>query len=95
MSPFSKHYCDPEQEEETEGGDYQIFENEYVRCMKAVTHVLDQYDTDKKYRFYGFGGIPTYMRQHEVSHCFPLTGDTYRPNISGVHELLKIYKSHL
>jgi len=50
--------------------------NQYTRCLRAVTTILDQYDSDKKYPFFGFGAIPEFMKETEVSHCFPLNGNT-------------------
>jgi hypothetical protein len=69
--------------------------NQYEACLKAVTDILDQYDSDKKYPFYGFGGIPEYMNWAHISHCFPLNGDVGNPEICGVDQVLAHYRSNL
>ncbi len=69
--------------------------NQYEAALRAVTDILDQYDSDKKYPFYGFGGIPEFMNWSHVSHCFPLNGDTACPEITGVDSVLRLYRENL
>ena len=66
-----------------------------MRCLKAVTTILDQYDSDKMYPFYGFGGVPQFMGMNQVSHCFPLNGSEKQPHIDGVENVIKAYKQAL
>lgn len=66
-----------------------------MKCLKAVTTILDQYDSDGKYPFFGFGGVPEYMGMTQVSHCFPLNGVKESPSIHGVDNLLEAYKKAL
>ena len=49
-------------------------QNQYIQAINSVGKILDQYDSDKVYPIYGFGGAPTFMGSNEVSHCFPLNG---------------------
>jgi hypothetical protein len=63
--------------------------------LRAVTDILDQYDSDKKYPFFGFGGIPESMNWAHISHCFPLNGNVSNPVIIGVEEIVGHYKSNL
>jgi Copine len=44
---------------------------------------------------YGFGGIPGYLGQKVVSHCFPLNGNLKDPAIKGVHGVLQTYRTTL
>jgi hypothetical protein len=36
-------------------------ENQYMKVIRSVGEILHQYDSDKVYPFYGFGGAPTFM----------------------------------
>jgi len=57
--PNSLHYRNP-------SGD-----NDYSRAIRAVGHILQNYDTDKRFPVYGFGG----KVNGQVSHCFALNGN--------------------
>jgi hypothetical protein len=67
-------------------------DNDYMKAIRAVGNILNQYDSDKKYPFYGFGGAPTFMGQESVSHCFPLNGNEENPEIVGIDEVISTYK---
>lgn len=82
-SPQSLHYVD------------QVEGNHYLNSLKAVMQVLHQYDSDKKYPFYGFGAIPTHMNASKVSDCFPINGNEADPSIRGIDELVRTYQSVL
>jgi len=58
--------------------------NCYERAITNIHRALDKYDTDKEYPVYGFGGIPHFMKEKQISHCFPLNGDTKNPYIKGI-----------
>ena len=49
--------------------------------------ILDQYDSDHLYPFYGFGA--QLKDQKEISNCFPLNGNSNDPNIERVEEALE------
>lgn len=36
-------------------------ENQYMKAIRSVGEILHQYDSDRVYPFYGFGGAPTFM----------------------------------
>ena len=40
---------------------YKSDTNQYTTALKAVGDILNQYDNDKKYPVFGFGGIPEFM----------------------------------
>jgi len=69
--------------------------NQYETVLESVTSILDSYDSDKKYPFYGFGGVPEYMGWAHVSHCFPLNGNVADPEIIGVSEVINHYRANL
>jgi len=47
---------------------------------------LQNYDTDKKFPVYGFGGkCPGEIK---ASHCFALNGDIYNPECMGVEGVI-------
>ena len=72
-NPSSLHYCgDPESED--------IVQNPYSEALSTVGRVLSEYDSDKKYPIFGFGGIPKWQQTNEdympqVNHCFALNGN--------------------
>ena len=37
--------------------------NQYIEAIKAVGDILNQYDSDHQYPFYGFGGVPEFMNE--------------------------------
>ena len=83
--PDSLHRIDPDDPD---------FQNEYEYVMEHVGSILEPYAFQSKFLGYGFGGIPTYMGETEVSHCFNLTG-TKNPKIDGLKNLIKMYKERL
>lgn len=48
--------------------------------------ILEPYAYKQKVAGFGFGGIPNYQNETEVSHCFNLTGDA-DPTITGIEKL--------
>lgn len=51
---------------------------------------MGDYDTEKAFPFYGFGGIP--MGKDAVEHCFPINNQK-DPNIKGsISEVISTYK---
>ena len=61
--------------------------------MQSLGAILENYDTDKKYPIYGFGGkLPN---QHSVCHCFALNGDIYNPEVKGIEGCIAAYKSSI
>ncbi|KAG0221437.1 Copine-8 [Mortierella sp. GBA43] len=73
--PQSLHYRNP-------SGD-----NDYTRAIRAVGNILQNYDTDKKFPVYGFGG----KVNGQVSHCFALNGNPQFPEVEGVDGILAAY----
>jgi hypothetical protein len=63
MYADSLHYLDPSGRP-----------NEYQQVLQSVGGILLNYDTDRKIPAFGFGGIPLYSGQSQVSHCFHLNG---------------------
>ena len=57
--------------------------------------ILENYDHDRSFPVYGFGGIPTFMGATKVDHCFPLNGNPTFPEIKGIKNLLELYRSSL
>lgn len=82
-SPQSLHYT----------GNNNKGENQYTEVLRAVTTILDHYDSDKEYPFYGFGAQVAGYTQ--VSHCFPLNGDPKNPSIKGVDAVIEAYREIL
>lgn len=82
-NPNSLHYIDP-------SGDGI---NEYEAGIDRVGRVLEQYDTDKKYPAFGFGG----KFEGKVSHCYPLqnlvANEELGDECKGTEELLEIYRN--
>ena len=58
--------------------------NQYEAATQAVGSILENYDYDKSFPVYGFGGVPGHMGSPQVNHCFPLNGNPANPEIQGV-----------
>lgn len=69
--------------------------NQYEASILEVGGILEQYDSDGNFPVYGFGGVTGHMPKHELSHCFPLTGNMQQPEVKGVAGVLEIYKQTL
>ena len=57
--------------------------NQYEAAIWQVGQVVEPYDTDKCFPFFGFGGIPRHMGINGVNHCFPMNGNPQNPDIPG------------
>jgi hypothetical protein len=57
--------------------------NQYEMSIIEVGGILEQYDSDGNFPVYGFGGVTGHMTKHELSHCFPLTGNPQQPEVKG------------
>ena len=64
--------------------------NEYESAIGLFGSILNDYDSDKRYPVFGFGGEPN--GSNEVSHAFPLTGDPLNPYVNGYESILEIYR---
>lgn len=74
----SLHYTDPI-----------TLKNCYTDAITSVVSILENYDSDKLFPTYGFGGrIPD---SRNVSHCFSLNGDIFRPECDGTNGILHAY----
>ncbi|KAG0316913.1 Copine-8 [Dissophora globulifera] len=62
-------------------------DNDYTRAIRSVGSILQNYDTDKKFPVYGFGG----RVNGQVSHCFALNGNPQYPEVDGVDGILAAY----
>ncbi len=67
--------------------------NEYQSAISAVGSILEEYDHDKQFPVYGFGGIINGTEQ--VSHCFPLTFDPNHVEVDRVAGILGCYVNAL
>ena len=81
--PTSLHYVNPTGQQ-----------NQYQSALMNVGTILTNYDTDKLITAYGFGGIPYYIGNGIVSHCFHLNG-TENPQCKRVFGLMEAYKFSL
>jgi hypothetical protein len=75
--PESLHYLHPTHEKF----------NQYEEAIISVGHILEAYDTDKKYKVYGFGARLKQNGEFDAStsHCFPLV-----PFANGVDGILTV-----
>lgn len=62
--------------------------NQYESAIGSVGSILEPYDSDKKFPVYGFGGVPYFMNQNRVNHCFPLNGNYNDPEVLGTAGIL-------
>eukprot|EP00347_Sterkiella_histriomuscorum_P004805 403359029 len=69
--------------------------NPYQRAILSVGGIIENYDSDKCFPVYGFGGIPTHMNKTSTSHCFPLNGSQKNSEIKGCENILAEYTKQL
>lgn len=67
--------------------------NQYTQAIRSVGTILDQYDSDKKYPFFGFGGVPKFMGTQDTRNVFPLNGDDANPEIEGIDAVIEAYNT--
>jgi Copine len=60
-----------------------------------VGGILENYDYDKSFPVYGFGGIPKHMQQNTTNHCFAMNGRPDAPQINNVTGILAEYRRTL
>jgi len=56
--------------------------NQYLSAIYEVGKILLNFDTDKEVPLFGFGAI--WPQQKEVSHCFAMNGNFFRPEVTGI-----------
>lgn len=77
-SPHSLHYWNPQH-------------NQYYNVIKQVGAILENYDSDKAFPLYGFGGmLPS---DNRASHCFAMNGNIFNPEVKGIDRVLQCYQS--
>ncbi len=64
--------------------------NAYEAAILQVGQIVEEYDFDKRFPVWGFGGIPRFMGATAVSHCFPLTPDG--SEVVGTRGILDAYR---
>ncbi|KAJ8523561.1 hypothetical protein ON010_g17558 [Phytophthora cinnamomi] len=57
-------------------------------AISATVTILQEYDADKQFPVYGFGGIPP--GAHDVDHCFALNLNPSNPEVAGSHGVLQV-----
>ncbi|POM67893.1 Copine, partial [Phytophthora palmivora] len=76
--PRSLHFIDPRGP------------NQYQHAISSTVSILQEYDADKKFPVYGFGGIPP--GAYDVDHCFPLNLNPSNPEVAGYQGVLQWHK---
>ena len=68
--------------------------NQYLKTLEALVSVTAYFD--QEIHVYGLGAVPKHMgdKGKEVSHCFPLNGHEEKPSVSGLAELIEIYRTN-
>ena len=62
--------------------------NQYLNAITTVGKILENYDSDKMFPVFGFGGkIP--MLLDKVSHCFALNGNIFNPEVPGIEGVIQ------
>ena len=64
-----------------------------MQAIHSVGSILEQYDTDKKYPVFGFGG--KLQESGKPSHCFALNGDIFNPKIAFIFGIEAVRLLHL
>ena len=69
------------------------YNNQYEMAIKSCGNIIANYDYNKMFATYGFGG--KFYGKQEVDHCFPLNGNENNPEIFGIDGVLKAYREAL
>ena len=70
--------------------------NQYEQAIYQVGQVVEPYDDDKSFPFFGFGGIPRHIGINGVNHCFAINGNPGNPEIpGGIQNVLATYRQTL
>ena len=49
--------------------------NQYEQAIVSVGTVIEPYSQDKSFSVFVFGGIPKFLGNKSVNHCFPINGN--------------------
>eukprot|EP00352_Strombidinopsis_acuminata_P003795 CAMPEP_0176389970 /NCGR_PEP_ID=MMETSP0126-20121128/38802_1 /TAXON_ID=141414 ORGANISM="Strombidinopsis acuminatum, Strain SPMC142" /NCGR_SAMPLE_ID=MMETSP0126 /ASSEMBLY_ACC=CAM_ASM_000229 /LENGTH=135 /DNA_ID=CAMNT_0017759103 /DNA_START=651 /DNA_END=1058 /DNA_ORIENTATION=+ len=69
--------------------------NNYQKALLTILKSIEKYDSDRKIAAFGFGGVPLYMEETDVSYCFPLNGNKEDFHCKNDIELLECYKKNV
>lgn len=69
--------------------------NQYEAAITQVGSIIEDYDSDKMFPVYGFGGLTGHMTVKDTSHFFPVTGNESQPEVQGVQGILQAYRGTL
>ena len=67
--------------------------NQYQRAIFEVCNVMTPHAADGKFYVYGFGGIPKYLDQTEVSRLWSLNTNQEDPSCEGTMAVLQAYQA--
>ena len=54
--------------------------NAYVEAITSIGKIFAEYDSDEMFPAWGFGAVLP-VDTTGASHCFPLSGNTYNPEV--------------
>lgn len=58
--------------------------NQYFQAIQQVSNILLSFDNDKQVPLFGFGAMIDSNYYSQVSHCFALNGNMFRPEVNGI-----------
>ena len=87
LKPNSLHHYDPDDENNKP--------NMYETAIRNVGNIMENYAFQKKFAGFGFGGIPEYMDDDQVNHCFCINKNPKDPRINGLENLIATYRKSL
>ena len=65
--------------------------NQYLSAIYEVSKILLNFDTDQQVPLFGFGAaLPKFSDQ--VSHCFAMNGNVFRPEVAGIDGVMRCYQ---
>ena len=67
--------------------------NEYESVIRMLGGIVSDYDSDKRFPVFGFGGYPAWLNR--ISHDFALNRNDEDPYIHSYEEIIRTYKSTL
>uniref|UniRef100_A0A7S3KSE1 Copine C-terminal domain-containing protein n=1 Tax=Euplotes crassus TaxID=5936 RepID=A0A7S3KSE1_EUPCR len=67
-------------------------ENQYFNAIQQVSSILLNFDSDKQVPLFGFGAVVDQRYYYSnVSHCFALNGNSFRPEVQDIGGIQDAY----
>lgn len=67
--------------------------NQYYNAIQKISNILLNFDSDKQVPLFGFGAMIDERYYQQVSHCFALNGNAFRPEVDNLQGIETTYRN--